>query len=252
MTETAIEPTSVRRFDLGRILAVFLHPRDRFVEVAGIPRAVWQMPMTVLSVTLLLSMLTSGYFKARAALQGTAPLPPDFQYWTPAMQQNYSQAQQAMQGPVFVYIIPAVGALTTLWLGWLILGGLIHLASTLLGGRGSMAGALNLAALAALPFALRDLLRIGFTLLAGHAIASPGLSAFASGAFAAQVLARLDLFLVWQIILLIIGLRVMDELPAKKAVAAVIVVMLLLLAAQAGMATLGSGLGGMAVQRPFF
>ena len=75
-----------------------------------------------------------------------------------------------------------------LWVGWIVLGGLLHLGSTLLGGRGSMQGALNITAWATLPFALRDLLQTVYMLSASHAITSPGLSGFATSAFMTQVL----------------------------------------------------------------
>ena len=105
---------------------------------------------------------------------GEIPLPRDWQYWTPEMQNNYMQAQQATQGPVFMYIIPLLSSLAGLWLGWLLLAGLLHFGSTLVGGRGSMQSALNIVAWASLPFAVRDLLRIVFMLAVGHAITALG------------------------------------------------------------------------------
>ena len=169
------------------------------------------------------------------------------------MQQNYYQAQQAMQGPVFVYIIPLVGGLLSLWLGWLILAGVLHLISTLFGGRGSLGGALNVAAFALLPFALRDMLRLLFMLITRQSINSPGLSGFASGAgFTAQILSHLDVFLIWHILLLVLGLAAADDLPRSKAALAAVSSVILILLVQAGLGSLGAGLGGMAVQRPFF
>ncbi len=169
------------------------------------------------------------------------------------MQNNYMQAQQATQGPVFVYIIPLVSSLVGLWVGWLLLAALLHFGSTLLGGRGSMQGALNIVAWASLPFAVRDVLRIIFMLFTHHAITSPGLSGFISTpGFVSQLLTRADLFLIWHVILLIIGLGIADGLPRAKAVTGVVVIILLVSLAQAGLGTLGSGFGGLAVQRPFF
>src|SRR5688572_3680245 len=122
------------------------------------------------------------------------------------MQNNYMQAQQATQGPVFLYIIPMLGSLTGLWVGWLLLAALLHFGSTLLGGRGSMQSALNIVAWASLPFAIRDILRIIFILATGHAIVSPGLSGFASTpGLVSQLLTRLDIFLIWHVVLLVIG-----------------------------------------------
>ena len=253
MIDSKLDQRPVRRFDFSRMLTTLLHPRQAFAEMASGSHAVWLTPMLILSLTASLAVIVAGYLKSRAALMGEIALPPDWQYWTPEMQNNYMQAQQATQGSVFTYVIPLVGSLATLWLGWLVLAGLLHLGSTLLGGRGSMQSALNIVALASLPFALRDILRMVFMLSAGHVIASPGLSGFAVGAgFLSQFLARTDVFLIWSAILLVIGFRVADGLPRSKALAGVVIVMLIVLLAQAGLGALSSGLGGAVVQRPFF
>jgi len=186
-------------------------------------------------------------------MMGEIALLQDWQCWSPDMQQNYMQAQQATQGATFMYIIPLVGALTTLWLGWILVAGLLHLGSTLLGGRGSMQSALNVVAWASLPFVLRDLLRVVYMLVTKHSIASAGLSGFAASAgFLSQLLAHVDLFWIWYLVLLVIGFAIADGLPGNKAFVGVIVVLLLVLAAQAGLGSLTSSLGGQAVQRPFF
>jgi hypothetical protein len=90
-------------------------------------------------------------------------------------------------------------------------------------------------------------------LSAGHTIVSPGLSGFiTTPGFASQLLARLDIFLVWYIILLVLGFGMADSLPRNKAVMGVVVVMLLVLLTQAGLGAWSAGFGGTAVQRPFF
>jgi len=129
----------------------------------------------------------------------------------------------------------------------------LHLGSTLFGGRGSMQNALNLVGWGSLPFAVRDILRVAYMFLAQHTITSPSLSGFASSSgFLYQILARTDLFLIWNIILLVIGFAVVDGLPKGKSFANVFIVIALVLLAQAGLAALASSLGGSAVQRPFF
>jgi hypothetical protein len=251
MTETKSEKSPVRRFDVQRVMATLLRPRQTFATTVAELRSTWLTPMLVLSLTALLVVLISGYLRTRAAMMGEIALPPDWQYWTPDMQNNYMQAQQLTQGKVFMYVIPLVSAWSGLWVGWIILAGLLHLGSTLLGGRGSMQSALNIAAWASLPFAVRDFLRIIYMLSASHAITSPGLSGFATGVFLTQVLARTDIFLLWTIVLLIIGFSIADGLPRGKAFIGVVIVVLILLSAQAGLGTMISGLSGTVVQRPF-
>jgi hypothetical protein len=252
MTETT-PSQSTGRFGFARILEFLLQPARTFETLAGEARAVWGTPMLVLSISTFLSVMLSGYLTSRAARMGEVQLPRDWQWWSPEMQENYMRAQEAMQGPVFAYIIPLVGALVGLWLGWLILSGLLHLGSILLGGRGSMQSALNVAAWASLPFLARDILRVIFMLIAGSAISSPGLSGFAANSvFLAQSLARFDLFLIWSVVLLIIGFGITDKLPHGRAVANVVIVTLLLLFLRAGIGVLLSNMSGLAIQRPFF
>lgn len=250
---TTPSPTPTRRFDLPRAFAVLFRPRSAFTEMASENRASWSMPMIILTITAALVVIVSGYLRSRAAMMGEITLPPDWQWWTPEMQNNYMQGQQAQQGPVFMYVMPLFGSLTGLWLGWLVLAGMLHLGSTLLGGRGTMQNALNVVAWGSLPFAIRDILRMVFMAIAGRTIASPGLAGFASGSgFLVQLLARTDLFLLWSILLLVIGFAIADSLSRGKSFANVLIVILLVLLAQAGLATLTSGIGNAAIQRPFF
>lgn len=253
MTDLTLDQRPARRLDFSRVRDLLFHPQHAFQAMTSESRANWLTPMLVLTVTAILVVVVAGYLKTRAAMMGEIQLPRDWQFWSPEMQNNYMQAQQATQGPVFMYVMPMIGALTGLWVGWLLLAALLHFGSTLLGGRGSMQSALNIVAWASLPFAVRDILRIIFMLSAGHAIISPGLSGFASTTgFVSQLLTRMDIFLIWQVILLVIGFGITDSLPRSKAVAGVVVIMLLVLLAQAGLGALTSGVGGSAVQRPFF
>jgi hypothetical protein len=248
-----IQKQSARRIDFSRPLTFLIRPKQVYSEMASEPRAVWSTPMLILSITAILVVIVAGYLKTQAAMMGEVELPTDWQYWTPDMQNNYMQAQQATQGPTFMYVIPMVGSLTGLWLGWLVLAGLMHLGSTLFGGRGTMQGALNVVAFANLPFALRDILRVVYMLASSHTITSPGLSGFASSAgLVSNLLQYTDIFLIWSILLLVIGFSVYDGLTLGKAFINIFVVMLIVLLAQAGLGTLGSSLSGSAIQRPFF
>lgn len=227
---------------------------DRLLAAEG--KAIWSWPMLVISLTLLLRVIVTGAVRARLAAMGQPTLPPDWEWWTPEMQSNYMQAMQATQGPAFLYIIPSVVGLLGLWLRWFIIGGLLHLASTLLGGRGSMRSALGLTAWALLPLAIRDLLQAGYILLTKHPIASPGLSGFVvaveGGAlFLSQILKQTDLFLLWHLILLVVGLRRTDGLSRGKAWLSVLLVVLLVLIAQASLGVFGARLNNMIIFRPF-
>lgn len=249
---TSLLPPS-RSVDFGRALNFLFHPRNEMAKLVGNERASWLTPMLILSIALFLRVLVSGYFQVRAAATGEITFPPDWQFWSPDMQNNYMQAIQTTQGPAFVYVIPIVSRLIKLWVGWVLLAGLFHLLSTLLGGRGAMWSALNVVAWASLPFAVRDLLRVVFMLVVGHPIASPGLSGFGgSSVFVAQLLANLDLFFIWHAVLMVIGTSLVDALPVRKAALAVSGVLIISLLVQAGLGSLSANMSGFMVNRPFF
>lgn len=241
-----------RRLEFKRVLSFLLHPRQETARLVEEQKASWLTPMLVSSLTLIVYILVSGFLKARAAAMGEIALPADWQWWTPDMQNNYMQAVQATQGPVFLYIIPLVLGLAKLWLGWAVAGGLLHLVSTLLGGRGTMVSALNVVGWARLVFAVRDLLRVVFMLAAGRPIASAGLSGFSAAPFLAQILSGLDIFLIWYAVLLAMGLGAADSLPRSKAIAGSLIVLVIILLATAGLGALSANLSGMMITRPFF
>ncbi|GAB4482924.1 MAG: hypothetical protein OHK0031_05820 [Anaerolineales bacterium] len=251
MTEN-VKSSWLSRFSPRPFWDFLIHPSATLQTFgAELPRR-WLAPMLLLSLSLVARLILTGRLQLRLAGMGAAPLPPDWQFWTPEMQANYTQAMQATQGPTFVYIIPIVLGLGSLWLGWLAFSGLLHLASTLLGGRGSMGSALNITAWTSLPFVLRDGLRIIFMLITRLPIAQAGLSGFSENLFLGQILALVDVFLLWNLILLWLGLRAADSLTAPKAFFGALGVTLLSLLTQAALAAAAASLSGMMITRPFF
>jgi len=230
----------------------FLHPRAVFETLGGEAPRRWLAPMLTLSLSLILRLYFTGRIQARLAALGETPLPPDWQYWNPQMQANYTQAMQATQGPVFLYVIPITLGLTGLWLGWLAFSGTLHLASTLLGGRGSLNSAMNVAAWSALPLVIRDGLRMAFMFFTRSLIGHAGLSGFSDSLFVGQLLGLVDFFFLWGLLLLALGMRAADSLSAPKAWGITLAVSLLSLLTQAALGSAAANLGNMMISRPFF
>jgi hypothetical protein len=197
-----------------------------------------------------------GRIKNQAASLGEITYPPD--YYTAEQQAQYMQAIQSTQGPVFVYVLPAISALLGVWIGWLILGGVLHLVTTLFGGRGNTALSMNIVAWSSLPLALREFIQIIYILITKKIISNPGLSGFSSigdsglPLFIGQILKLIDIYLVWQIVLLILGIRVSTGLNPTKSIFSVIISVLIILLLQTGLSYLGSILGNLTIARPFF
>lgn len=246
------------RYLIGRILKMYYQPSSVFNWIASEGGRLWLLPLLLVTLITLLRILIGGWLHDHKAMQEGIPLPPDWTYYSPEMQAQYMQAFEATKSPVFVYVLPVIIGFTTIWLGWVIISSLLHLAFTMVGGRGTNASALNLVAWAGVPFALRELLRIIYLLITQHPIVSVGLSGFvppsesngmqvASGFFAI-----FDMFLVWHVILLIIGAKRTETISTAKSIAVILSIIALSIAAQVGTSYLGSQFGGMMVSRPFY
>jgi len=248
-----------RRFYFDWLFPLLLRPRATFAKIASLGRASWLTPLLVLTVTNLLAVAVAGPIKITAAQNGEVKLPPAYQYWSPDQQAQYLQAQQlTATGPVFIYVFPAIVAVLRVWVGWLVMGGLLHLMLTMLGGRDSTGGALNVVAWAALPFALRDLVRAGFMLAQHQLLTSPGLTGFAPAgtgwvyAALGELFSRIDIFAIWYLILLYIGVRASVGLSRGKAFAGLLIALVIMLVIGLAPAVLLSLFSGLSVVQPFF
>ncbi|MGH2524088.1 MAG: YIP1 family protein, partial [Anaerolineales bacterium] len=232
MTESASLPLErPRRFHFDWVLPALFRPRQTFAQIAEQAGDVWLTPIAILMALALVAVAVAGPLKQAAAQTGQT-LPPDFEFWTPEQQAQFMQAQAATSGPVFVYVFPAIVSVLGVWVGWLVMVGLLHLVLTLIGGRGSTRTAMNVVAWASLPFAVRELVRIGAMLTTRQLIANPGLSGFApagggASAFLAAFLGLIDIYLIWHIVLLVFGVRAGNGLATAKAAGGVLLAMLL-------------------------
>jgi hypothetical protein len=247
-----------KRFHFEWVLPVIVRPRQIFQKIADQNTGVWLTPILILTLTTLILVLASGSIKHKMALQGEVSLPPGYEYYTPEQQAQFQQAMAATSGPVFLYALPAITGVVKVWIGWLLVGGLIHLLLTLLGGRGDTGAAMNLVAWASLPFALRDLVRTIAILVTQQTISTPGLAGFAPpadtnwGLFSTAFLGFVDLYLIWHAVLLVIGARTTQGLTSLKAGTAVLLSLLLVLSLLALFGFLTGKLSGLTIIRPFF
>jgi hypothetical protein len=136
--------------------------------------------------------------------------------------------------PLFTVVLPGGGAVLATWAGWLVWAAVLHFGSTLLGGGSRFGQMWQVVVWAWLPYALRGLIQTVFILISGEVIANPGLSGLiekpdtttdilaamrSPGLLALQtLLSRIDLFLVWNLVLLTAGVMAVAKLSGRKAV----------------------------------
>ncbi len=251
-------PVAPRRLRLDWVSQVLFRPRQVFKQIMDQAAGVWLTPLLILSLTTVGRVLINGWLKQAAAASGNVTLPPGFEYYSPEQQAQFQQAMQATSGPVFVYVFPVITGLLGVWVGWLLVSGLVRLMLTMLGGRGDSGSTINLVAWASLPFAVRDLVRLASMLVTRQMLQAPGLEGFAPleptkwHAYLAAFLALVDIYVLWQIVLLVIGVRASSSLSGGKAWIAVLITILLVLALQAFLRFLTGQLSGLTVISPFF
>jgi len=257
-SEAAGAGESRPRFHLRLVAAVLSRPRRAFGEIARLERPSWVTPLLLLSVAALFPVLATGRVRQQAGAFGPESFPPDFQYYSAEQQAQFMQALESTRSPTFLYLLPGVGSVAVIWLGWLITGGVLHLISTILGGRSTSTAVLNITAWAGLPFAVRFLIRGAFILLAGRAISAPGLAGFigadSSGMmlFTRQVLGLIDVYLLWHIALLGIGLTSLGGLSRGKVLASVLGTEAVAFLVQAIPAAVAASFASLTIVRPFY
>jgi len=238
MTDTALPALETPgRFQFGWIFPALFRPRRTFARIVEQEGGVWLTPMLLIVIFALLQALVAGMVQRPASANVTPP--PGFESWTPEQQQQFFQAQQTSSGfGLLGTLLNAVGAVFGVLLRWVFTFGLLHLSLTLLGGQGSLRNALNIVAWAGLPFAVRDVVRLIAMLVTQAPIAYPGLSGFAPtdggglSLFLAELLKRIDLYFVWYILLIVLGVTASAKLSRFKALGAVLVTILLVLLLQ--------------------
>ncbi len=134
-------------------------------------------------------------------------------------------------------VLSAVGALLGFALTWLLIGILSNLISVSFGGQGNTGLANVFAAWTCIPLGIRSFMQIMYYFTTGNTIKAVGLSGFISNTTSniailfEKILAQIDIYCIWQAILLFIGIGVMTKLDKKKAIlitAASMVIVILL------------------------
>ena len=246
------------RFDLA--LPTLFRPRQTFREIAAQARGVWLTPIVILMLAALLRTLVAGSVKQveiRAAMGGMEP-PPDMMYYTPEQQAQFQEAMSATSSPMFVYVFPSIIALLGVWVGWLVVSGLLHLVLTLFGGRNSTVSTTNIVAWARLPLAVRGLVQFVYMLAAGRSIVAEGLAGFApagDGAFSViltHLLGLIDLYLLWEVWLLVIGVQSGSSMTRGRAWASALITLAAVLVARSLIGYVGSLLIDLTSTQSFF
>lgn len=231
------EETKPKKFQLRWFLPVLAKPKKTMAEIATAEHAIWLAPLLALMVTALILVLVSAPILGKAALSAT---PPDWlPYYGEETQQQYQDAVKMSASPVTTVLFPLLGKFLGIWVGWILLGSIFHMALTLNGSRTPNLTALNIVSWSSVPFIFRDLVQIVAILVTKQLILKPGLSGFfadgATGfaAFLAAMFAFIDLYLIWQFVLMGLAAMNISGIKSGKAWLAVLIAVIVFLVIKA-------------------
>lgn len=252
----ALEEEKPRKFTLKWFFSVFFKPGKSLKEIAEKDYAVWIAPLLILMISAILVVLVTAPIIGRTS-QTVSP-PEGFEYYSPEQQQQFQESLAVGASPVVTIIFPLVTRFLGIWLGWFLLASILHLSLTLNGSRSSNRSNLNVVAWASLPFVIRDLIQAVVILSTGQPILSPGLSGFVSAdatglsLFLGSFLAFVDIYLVWQFILVMSGAREVSGLKTGKVWLATILAFIIFLSLKALPGFITGQLGSLSSGGMFF
>ncbi len=239
------------------VVPLFIKPARTTEEIGAQEKSVWLTPLLILSVLALLVVLIAAPIKRQEIQMGTN-MPPDFQYYSPEQQDQFYQAQANQTSPLFLYVFPALSGLLKIWVPWFLLSIILYLALTLAGSRAGSTRSYNLVGWSMLPFAIRTLVQIGVMLFTRTSISAPGLAGFidsaatGGGAYFRSLLGFIDIYFIFQVVLLMLGAVKLSGLSRTKAVVATLVSVVILLFLSAIPGLLSSALGGLSFTGGFY
>jgi len=189
------------------VWAILRHPTQAFTNIASYPSRKWLIP----AILLMLLVAASGYLNQNLIMKQVIDSPP--------------------AGAPF--LLPSIGSTMLLWVKWLVWAGLLYVASTLFGGNSNFRTLWRVIVWASLPELIRSILQIIYLLFAQQPIEYAGLSGLIlRGAedpagiqlAIAGILAQLDLFALWKLGLLAIGVACATGLAQRKAWVVILIV----------------------------
>lgn len=220
--------------NFNKLTQLFLKPRQTMQKITANEKKIWLFPLLILMVSsLMLTFITASIEK-----QNVVPvdMPPDMEYYPEEYQDQYSDVMAQNNGFVQTILFPIIGRWLGLWSNWLILGVLLMVVLLLSGHPLEWRQVFNLTAWSALPFLIRDIIQSVYLLASQQVISQPGLSGFGAvdaqgfAAFLGILLKFVDIYLIWQLLLILAGFKNATQIKAWKSILILLIIVVIFLA----------------------
>jgi hypothetical protein len=251
-------PAPERRGILRLLWGIVVRPRATLEYLNEHGKRAWWLPallavlLLILPIVAAVPITTQQAREAILAAQGQQGEQVEAEM-SAEQQAQMEQAMSIAASPLITVVLPSVGVLIVRVVGWLAWAGALYLAGIALGGRSTFGQVFRMVVWVWLPYTLSGLLQTVYILASGQLITNPGLSglvkqpqptgemvtssitrvlapASLGQTLLAAILSKVDLFLVWNLVLLVIGVMVTTRLPRRKAALVTLGVWLILTA----------------------
>jgi hypothetical protein len=220
-SETLAENTEEKMNVLQLLVSTIDRPAVTMSYVGQKPGWAWVTPALLVLVGLVaFSVVTAPYaseLALRQAQQQMASLPPQ--------QAEQAAAQvERFTSPPMIAGFSIIGGLVTLAVIWLLSAGVLYFLGLVAGGEASFAQSFAILTWSWLPYSLRNLVMAAYVTYSGKLL-NPGLSSLVATGDQAKdaanwlygLLSQVDLFYLWHLILVIVGLVAVGRLSKTKA-----------------------------------
>lgn len=233
--EASDTETSKQRGAIHLLWGIIRRPRATLADLSEGGGRTWWLPAVLALLLITLPVVVAAPITARQSREALAAVQEQLDEGSSAEEQaQMERARSIVASPLITVVFPAVSGVLGRVVGWLVWAGALYLAGMALGGRSAFGHVFRMVVWTWLPYALRGLLQTVYIALSDQLILNPGLSGLVrqessvtemiaappspGQQILAALLSRVDLFLVWHLILLVIGVRVTMRLSRRKAV----------------------------------
>jgi len=231
---TSPEPQEQDTSNFQKLAGLWLKPRKIMRQIVSHEKAIWLFPLLVLMVSSLLLTVITASIEQKTAIP--AEVPTDLEYYPEDYQEQYSEVMTQSSGFVQTTLFPIIGKWLGLWSNWLILSVLLMVLLLIIGHPLEWHNVFNIAAWSALPYLLRDGIQSIYLLASQKLISQHGLSGFTApdsvgvAAFLGILLGFLDIYLIWQALLMLAAYKPATQMSIWKAILILMVIVLIFLA----------------------
>lgn len=235
--QEAVKP--VKKNVLALLLGVLFRPKATFGYLKDNHKKAWWLPALLVMV-----LTVAPLWAASRPSPAAQTMPPDkIEMVTsvdPRVMETEGMPPESSTSALVAggfNVLKLGGTVLGTFVGWLLWGGALYLASVFLGRSSSFGQMFRLAVWTWLPYGLRGLAQTIFMMITGEAIANAGFSGFVidkgvtslippgPGQLAlASILSRVDVFMVWHVLLVSVALMAFTGLTRRKALTATLAI----------------------------